>query len=1093
MRAQEEMTAESAKVLQKYDQLNESHKNNENEGDISIKYGFLPRETPLLKLPESHKAWDEFAERLPSIIKAHQVSEELDKMPILPADNISLSKEYLGRAALILGNFAHAYIFFNKDREHAQLPAAILNPWEVICTRLGRPLTVRSMYDSSYYNWKFCDPNMSNRLDINNLDLLIPVFENEEERLSNIVVMLMEAHFASALEPIVHAQSAILNKDDQKLLDCLDKIVDIVRELTCIFHRLISPNEYSKYYIDPSTWAQTFITFVRGIYKNEPNLTASTVTLFHVLDTFIGREAYESGLGKQFKEKYDLLPKSHAEFVQSLQKVSLKNYITNTRDENLKAKYHALVDAYVGNNSLLGLHRRQAIGYSILGFRANRDETNGGIEHNATKVSNELYFGLNERHSLAKYIPLTLNKLEQNELGKDTFEIIFKSPTQENYYPGDCINVFVKNSDAATNHLLSALNATGEETIQINAAWCEALNKWPSNYYQLNDSINLIEIIRHTSLKPLSQNIITNLYDLTQRGFLKSILDNHQENDYDLTMVFSLLANEGYTIKHFLKDDYSKSKFLNNILVPLTARFYSVSKTEGDRIFCTIQRTAYDFRSKQNNSTSVSSIPGTASHYLTQKIISNQPAITPYQYVPNMINRHHLTTPAIIIAGGSGISPYVGLIEQLSNMPDKQEVHVFFSTRDQEHFYYKDLFKQLNDNIKVHVIFSQQKCTAELDHETKEFIYTQHESKDLKQFHIDCLLKDKTISQQLCKLITEKDAAIFVCGSVGFVECVRNAMSDIIGETSTKINANDYIYDLMANDRYTQEVFNSSLNNRYKLPYFNYSDILIHNNKENGYWTIIDNTVYDMTAYIPMHPGGSKIIRAFAGLDSTEYYRLVHKNGSMADSWLDNYKIGYLAQEPSDPQYLVWKNMVQKLIELDNDLQNNIDLKSHNMYLIESVYQNLLKNNLGNLIEKTICFLHKNNINAINPTVICNTAAVSTEQNYEVKIKLQNYSFFLTNAKRALQKGIQLIEGRTESTKLHDQLNLINDLFKQFLSDLMKTDHSFIVNLVHSKKKTIAEILSNSGIYRCPFSNQKIESVPVASSQQIVSSLSQAL
>jgi len=43
-----------------------------------------------------------------------------------------------------------------------------------------------------------------------------------------------------------------------------------------------------------------------------------------------------------------------------------------------------------------------------------------------------------------------------------------------------------------------------------------------------------------------------------------------------------------------------------------------------------------------------------------------------------------------------------------------------------------------------------------------------------------------------------------------------------------------------------------------------------HNRREDA-WMVLNNKVYDVTTYIPFHPGGAKIL-AGVGRDATEIY-----------------------------------------------------------------------------------------------------------------------------------------------------------------------------------------------------------------------------
>lgn len=60
-------------------------------------------------------------------------------------------------------------------------------------------------------------------------------------------------------------------------------------------------------------------------------------------------------------------------------------------------------------------------------------------------------------------------------------------------------------------------------------------------------------------------------------------------------------------------------------------------------------------------------------------------------------------------------------------------------------------------------------------------------------------------------------------------------------------------------------------------------------------YSVIDGAVYDLTAYIPKHPGGKGEILAICGTDGSSAFSGQHEGESKPERILASYKIGVLA------------------------------------------------------------------------------------------------------------------------------------------------------------------------------------------------------
>ncbi|KAM0256296.1 hypothetical protein ACHAQJ_005061 [Trichoderma viride] len=78
---------------------------------------------------------------------------------------------------------------------------------------------------------------------------------------------------------------------------------------------------------------------------------------------------------------------------------------------------------------------------------------------------------------------------------------------------------------------------------------------------------------------------------------------------------------------------------------------------------------------------------------------------------------------------------------------------------------------------------------------------------------------------------------------------------------------------------------------------FTTADVGTHKDDGNGYWLIVEDGVYDVTKFLDEHPGGSKILKRFAGKNATKAFWKYH-NESVLEKYGGKYKIGTVKEAP---------------------------------------------------------------------------------------------------------------------------------------------------------------------------------------------------
>lgn len=72
------------------------------------------------------------------------------------------------------------------------------------------------------------------------------------------------------------------------------------------------------------------------------------------------------------------------------------------------------------------------------------------------------------------------------------------------------------------------------------------------------------------------------------------------------------------------------------------------------------------------------------------------------------------------------------------------------------------------------------------------------------------------------------------------------------------------------------------------------AEVAKHNNPQDC-WIIVDKKIYNVTEFLPLHPGGEDRIISFCGKDANEAFRTQGGKGShskQAEKKLENYYLG---------------------------------------------------------------------------------------------------------------------------------------------------------------------------------------------------------
>jgi len=116
------------------------------------------------------------------------------------------------------------------------------------------------------------------------------------------------------------------------------------------------------------------------------------------------------------------------------------------------------------------------------------------------------------------------------------------------------------------------------------------------------------------------------------------------------------------------------------------------------------------------------------------------------------------------------------------------------------------------------------------------------------------------------------------------------AASGIVHSRQVKAEASD--------DNAAEDIIVSCGKRREGLPEFSIQEVGKHDSHEKRIWVIFKSGVYDITDFIPLHPGAEKLLMAAGGsVEPFWHMYAVHLNNKTIYSMLEQYRIGNLRDE----------------------------------------------------------------------------------------------------------------------------------------------------------------------------------------------------
>ena len=322
---------------------------------VSASRGFLPLTDPISSLPSSFQAWEAIAARLPDLIRAKTVREEVKRLPTFPTDDLSSEEEWW-RAFCLLTFISHGYVWCEGSGGVARcLPEVLAVPWCRVARHLDMP-PVMTHSCAVLHNWRRIDEN--GELSRDNLKCLFSFTGGADEEWFYVDLVLAEV---AATRFIQQIPAILKNCTDQNNSGLVENLYEVelatkaVQDAVYHMRDKCSPTAfYTKVLIFHSGWLKSDALPEGLLYEGVSDTpieycagSAAQSSVMATLDALLGIE--HSKYVNDFRlAKQQLVKQEHQDLLLDFKiTFKLRDYVRSSNDVRLLTAYNKCVQALV--------------------------------------------------------------------------------------------------------------------------------------------------------------------------------------------------------------------------------------------------------------------------------------------------------------------------------------------------------------------------------------------------------------------------------------------------------------------------------------------------------------------------------------------------------------------------------------------------------------------------------------------------------------------------------------------------------------------------------------------------------------------------
>lgn len=829
------------------------------------------------------------------------------------------------------------------------IPRSIALPYWQVSRRLGRSIPHLTFFDQSSFNMKIRDPTSTypyiGRFD--NMDMRWPVFGERTEIAFQKGCADTSASFQHGPDAIASCQEHVMSRNIEGLLREMVRLKEILERMPNAFHSINTNPNSGENYVPGHQWVR-WGKFSAPLSKRCPASSGLQFPPFLVMDAFLGRKKYDSFLGAEGLHLRAWLPSNVRAFIAAIEyHYRIPEFVKQSGDHRLMGVMDGIVEAYTGERGFMGTHRYKVFGILEIASKTGRTETNGlsGSADPSGKAWEETHKQFSEAMK-ERLEPFRGNiTIEPHEM-RGTFEecryrsrvlnrsFVDADPNRSiamvtldlqntgiTFQPGDRLAVMPLNTWGECAKVAAALGLADylDHPVALNTKWQRFAQHLGAVSRTSTPQLAVKDILRRGHLAPITKELALKIHDLLRASS---------------STVIKVLATEEWPIRGSLGDllqgavtdtnphIWDKAFDLTGDLAWLVdlisveiPRTYSISSHSQEllpsTVDLTISRAEYQLCATFAGDQKIT-CAGVGSGFLNPFLSSEDAMIETDEEVLIGVSRPlnfqlpiDRAAPCAFFAGGSGIAPFRSFWQSRlasRNNGGGRDI-LYLGVQSREKFCYEEELREYIDAglMEVHLAFSRDSQGLVYDRRTQDLV-----EREMPPRYIDALIVEQGAA--ISELVMSKKQGglggyLYVCGSVAVFDSVMNGIRKAIYNycSATMESSEMIINKAFAERRFMLDVFMTPKPLPCNLPTIPLSQLARHtgHRPDSRMWIGVHGSVYDVTDFCPMHPGGTFIIKSNAGVDcSKSFDNLAHTNNPEVSSLLTKYFVGQLTPKP---------------------------------------------------------------------------------------------------------------------------------------------------------------------------------------------------